>query len=130
MPPATREASFGPREAVPLDGLSAEVGNVNEVLKGLFPPMNDEANEHVLEELKRVGAAYARVFTTDDGRAVLEHLADNTVRRPTFQAMPGVPLEQMAILGVQREGCNALFFFMMQMIATGRQQSPPQREGS
>lgn len=130
MPPSVPEASFGEREAMPLDSYLAEVGNVDDVLKGLFPAPNNDDFEELAEKQKRTAACYARLFASDDGRAVLEDLADNSVRRPTFFAQLGLDAMQMAMLGCQREGSNALFFFIMRMIALGRQQMPPQREGS
>lgn len=132
MPPAIpSKASFGPRDAVPLEKMIDQVDGLKPLLESLFGTRQDSPQwAETQEELKRVAAAYARFFMTDDGKTILENLCDVTVRRPSFVAIMGVDPMQAYAQGVQREGANALLFFIMQQIAIGRQQLPPDREGS
>lgn len=129
MPPV-----FSTRDAVPLDGLLGQIANpdVQKMLEGLWPKdeKTDAATTELLEEQRRVSAAYARFFMTEDGRTILENLCDVTVRRPTFVSILGVDPLQAYAHGVQREGANALLWFILTHIAAGRSQQMPDREGS
>ncbi len=130
MPPAVSPASFGPREAQPLDDILGNIGQVDDVLKGLFEAPDNEQYEAMAQELNRVAAAYARFFASADGQVILEHLCDVTVRQPTFISAIGIDPMQAYADGCRREGTNALVYYIMKMIAMGRSQVPPQREGA
>lgn len=71
----------------------------------------------------------ARLFDSDDGRAVLEWLLDATLRRSTFVAQLGLPMDQAYGYGCLREGQNAIVHTILSLIAKGRKdQTPPPRD--
>lgn len=121
-------ASYDDRKAVNLDDLldksSAPGWDFFEKLLGKdqdrfgSPPLDARSQD--------AAAAAARIFATDDGAALLEFLADVSVRRPVF--ILGMP--DPVAYGAMREGQNALFFTLLKLIATGRGEQPPVREGA
>ena len=122
---------FGPREAMPLDQFINEAGSI---IDELFPKTGDSDEFARLvkvqtEEIRRVRAAAARIFDTEDGRLVLEALCDSTLRRPTFITHVNMPADRGYAFGCFREGMNAAVFAILRAIAEGRDEPPPQREG-
>ena len=75
------------------------------------------------EQVAALAAAWA---DTPVGAAILEFLADISVRRPVF--LPGLGQEAVAYVA-HREGQNNLFWQLVQLIAIGRSETPPAREG-
>ena len=117
------EASFGAREAQPLDVLQqlAKTGGWK------FFEADDRLSTAPLEDDAAQLANDARlVFETEQGRRVLEWLADTTVRRPVWSY--GIQ-DAMAYVAM-REGQNAVFFNLLKLLAFGREEKPPQREGT
>jgi len=117
------------RDAMPVDNY---LGSADELVRQLFGAPSEE-QQKALEEQHladlAVAQAAARVFSTDDGRLVLEHLLDVTLRRPTFIAHANLDPMRAYAHGVMREGQNQIVFVLLQAIARGRQQDLPQREG-
>jgi hypothetical protein len=120
--------SYGAREAQPIDQLMDQFGApgwgfFDEILK-----RSQDAREGPKIEPEAVEAARAaaRLFDSDDGRRVLEFLADHSVRRPVFSY--GMP--DPALYAALREGQNGLFFTLLKLIAVGRGENPPVREGA
>jgi len=129
MPPAVPPASFGPREAMPIDGFVSQIGKVDEFLDSLFPGATDDEIKEAAEQLKQMHATAARVFATEDGRELVEWLCDLTLRQPSFIVAPNVdPGVGYALCG-RREGENKIVWMLICAIASGRSQKPPAREG-
>lgn len=131
--PALPQHAFGPRQAMPLDNYLANIGTI---ARGLFPEATEEEKKRA-QELRAaetaVANAAARLYNgvaePGDFRALLEHLCDITVRDVTFVALPGVDPMQAYALGAKREGRAEIVFTIMKLIAAGRQEKPPHREG-
>lgn len=128
--PAVDPARFGARQAQPLDGLMADA---RDVLKGLFdkpaaaelPPFARAA----LEAQQQVQGIAARKLGDADGEALLEHLCDVMLRRPVFVTQLGVDPQQALMFGAFREGQAAAIFYLLALVAEGRSEQPPTREG-
>ena len=73
--------------------------------------------------------ALARFAASADGELALEMLLDVTLRRPSFVALLGLPMEQAYGYGVFREGQNSLMAMILKMIAAGRKEQTPQERG-
>lgn len=128
--PVVPEATLNHRSAQPVENMFGEVGKVADVLKGLFPDLYDAELDTYNEEARRVAAAYARLFSTSDGRTVLEHLCDITVREATFLVSPQLDPMVGYAMGAREEGKKAAVWAIITMIALGREQKPPQRKGT
>lgn len=72
------------------------------------------------ERADRVCATLARFAASPEGTDVLEALLDVTLRRTSFVAQLGLPMEQAYGYGVFREGQNSLMAMILKMIALGR----------
>ncbi len=124
-------ASFGARQAMPAEGFALDARSI---LAGLFDQVNPEDlpadARAALEAQQHIAQAAARLFASDDGRTVLEWLCDVTLRRPVFMTQLGLDPMQAHVHGAFREGQNALVFAIMAAMAEGRQEQPPQREGT
>jgi hypothetical protein len=120
--------TYGARQAQPLDTFQ----QLERILQGidLNGMIAGQAALAMTPDQQQACAIAARFFGTADGLALLEFLADHTVRKPL--ALPPVGTEPMqAYLHVQRrEGQNDMLFFILRLIAMGREQSPEPREGS
>lgn len=71
-----------------------------------------------------VARAAAQVFSTPEGRKVLEHLFDVTVRRPLV--MPELARDPVTLypLACKREGENALVLYLAKLAHAGLGQDP------
>ena len=69
--------------------------------------------------------AWARFAATTDGRAALEAMLDQTLRRGVYSYVPGATMDQTAMHGVFREGQNSLANEIMRMIALGNDMPVP-----
>ncbi len=119
-------ATLGAREAMPLDGFLDQTARLN--LDALMDKLGGTPG--VARELsaarKQVAACAAAMAASDDGRVVLEFLLDATLRRPVF--LPGLGPEAL-VYAAHREGQNAVVWQLLQAIAEGRGETPPNREG-
>lgn len=121
-------ASYGEREAVSLESLMDKASAPGwEFFAELLGAKNDKLGKPPADERSEDAArAAARMFKTPDGKILVEYLADMSVRRPVFTfGMPDAHL-----YGAMREGQNALFFTLLKLIAAGRGEAPPVREGA
>jgi hypothetical protein len=117
---------YGARQAMPIKGFldateAVSLDAITDQLEGT-PAV---ANELALERAS-VAAMAAAWADTPEGAAILEYLADISVRRPVF--LPGLGPEAVSY-AAHREGQNNLFWQLVQLIAIGRKEPPPQREG-
>lgn len=120
--------AYGERQALPLDAfrqqLDQMLAGVN--LDGALALQQPDLTQDQLQAAK----ICARLFNTREGKILLEFIADNSVRRP--QALPPIGTDPVqAYLQVQRRaGQDDMFFFLLKLIATGREEQPPAREGA
>ncbi len=129
--PALAPAHFGPRNAQPLDQI---IPGALDVLQGLFappdpkdmPPLARAAME-AQAEIKRIAS---EKFSDDAGRMLLEAICDATIRRPVMVVVRGLTIEQAALYAAKREGQNDTVYMLLAMIAGGRGEQPPAREGA
>ncbi len=95
--------------------------------EGQNPKENRGSWHEAVEERAAQAALHAAaVMETEAGRALVEYLADISVRRPCFVLGMPDPLAYAAF----REGQNGLFFALLRLIATGRRESAAVREGT
>lgn len=114
--------------AQPTDDLLARAGAFDLFAQASSLPQDRAQFSAELEaQARAVAGAYARLFATDDGKLVLEHLLDVTLRRATWTAALGLTPDQAYGHGVLREGQNSLAFFILSLIARGREEAPPPR---
>lgn len=122
-------ASFGPRQAQPLDALMPDARSI---INGLFQqvdPRDLPLDARIaIERKQRVAAIAARIFMSAEGREVLEALCDATVRRPATLIAPGVTPEFAGLYAAKREGQNDTLYLLLAWIAEGRSEQPPTRE--
>jgi hypothetical protein len=121
-------ASYGARQAQPLDDILDQVGAVSldamlEQLRGGVDRRGSWGEEFT-ERAEGAAKAAAAVAKSRAGRELLEYLADVSVRRPMFVLDRPNGLEFAAF----REGQNALFYTLLALVAAGRQETPPVRE--
>ncbi|HEX9770998.1 MAG TPA: hypothetical protein VGA50_17630 [Kiloniellales bacterium] len=131
MPPVG-PAGFDGRAAMPFETLSrnlAEIGTVEDFLKGLFPEAGGAEADRALEELREIAGTFARLWLSADGKAAFEHLCDVTLRRPAFVVSWEIDPMRTAMMGAQREGMNLVMAHIMRLVAIGLDQAPPEREG-
>lgn len=127
--PAIDPARFGARQAQPLDDFIADAPDM---LQGLFgsprakdlPPFARAA----IEAQQQVRGIAARLFSTPEGEALLEHLCDAVLRRPVFVTQLGIDPQQALMFGAFREGQAAAVFYLLSLIAAGRGEQEPSRE--
>lgn len=121
-PPASLDA----RAAMPAQGFLDQIGKIG--LDDLLARV--EGSPAVTRDLVRAreqaAACAAQVFATDEGKVVLEFLLDATLRRPLF--LPGLGPEGL-VYAAHREGQNSIVWQLVQAIAIGRRETPPNREG-
>lgn len=120
--------SYGSREAQPIDQMLDQFGAPG---WGFFDDLMKRTREardgpQIDAQTQEAARSAARLFDTDDGRRVLEFLADQSVRRPVFSY--GMP--DPALYAALREGQNGLFYVLLKLIAVGRDETPPVREGA
>lgn len=124
-------ASYGPREAEPIENFTTDARSI---LDGLFgkPDPKDLPTlaRAAVENVERVRAIAARKFADDDGQVLLEALCDATLRRPFFITQLGMTIDQTAMLGAFREGSAAATYLLLSWIAEGRKEQPPEREAN
>lgn len=101
-------------------------------ISGLFdeadPRRREMAKMAALEdkaEHERLAGAVARLLDTDDGRIVIEHMLDVTLRRIAFTVQFGVDPMHSAFFGAFREGQNALVAALLKLYAEGKDKAPP-----
>lgn len=131
MTVAVSAASFGPRQAQPLDNY---MNDAKSVLEGLFGPSDKKdlpvLAQAAIEQTRHIRGIAASLFMPgSDGEELLEALCDATLRRPTFITQMGLPSDQVLAMGQFREGMGAAIFLLLAWIADGRSEQPPQREG-
>ncbi|MDD7908673.1 hypothetical protein PUV47_01980 [Pseudovibrio exalbescens] len=80
------------------------------------------------ERRARYLAALAAVFSTEDGRLVLEELLNGTLRRTTFQTQFGVDPLQAYAHGAFREGQNAVVATILKDLAEVGRDHTPEKE--
>jgi hypothetical protein len=119
--------SYGARQAQPLDTMLEQAAGG----WSFFDPQDAKEkrgtwHEAIEERAAQAALDAAAVMETKAGRALVEYLADISVRRPTFVLGMPDPLTYAAF----REGQNGLFFALLRLIATGRQESAAVREGT
>lgn len=123
--------SFGPREAQPIDNMISQLMASGWEFFGdkLSGPDVDTSRawsrQLEADAIQRASDA-AAIFGTVEGRRVLEWLCDVTVRRPMWIMNVSEPLTYAAM----REGQNAIVYILLRLIAEGRKEQPPQRQGS
>lgn len=121
-----QSASLDARAAMPAGSFLDRIGQIG--LDDLMARV--EGSPAVARELaqarSQIAACAAHVFATDEGRVVLEFLFDATLRRPVF--LPGLGPEGL-VYAAHREGQNAIVWQIVQAIAEGRAEIPPNREG-
>lgn len=123
------DASFGPREAQPVANMmeqaQAEGWDFFNAKLGADVNRTRASTESAEGDIAQLAHDARLLFETEQGRRVLEWLADISVRRPIwFMGAPDA-LQYVAM----REGQNGLFFTLLKLIAAGREEKPPQREG-
>jgi hypothetical protein len=122
--------TMGAREIQPAESILESEG-----WKGITEaPRNDLAREigkafaEIDAEKRRDAArAAAIIFETPSLRPFLELVSDFTLRRPTF--LPGFGPEALPY-AAGREGCNITTWLMWCLVAEGRSETPPHREGT
>jgi hypothetical protein len=132
MTVAVNTARFGARDAQPLDDL---MGGAGDILKGLFDkPATKELPafaQAAIEDQKLMRSAAARIFAPgSEGEQLLDYLCDAMIRRPVFVTQLGVDPMQALSYGAFREGQAAAIFYLLALVAEGRSEQPPQREGN
>jgi hypothetical protein len=119
-------ARYGMRETMPLESFLDRTAKID--LDDLAEQL--EGTPAVAKELSRSReqvAALAAKLMDSEYRPVVEWLIDISLRRPTF--MPGLGHEGQ-LYAAYREGGNAVVWQLIQAIAQGREEMPPQREGA
>lgn len=117
---------YGARQAMPLQGFLEQTEGVDlDAILGRLEGTPAVTNELALER-ERVASLAAAWADTPSGQAILDYLADVSVRRPVF--LPGLGPEALSY-AAHREGQNNLFWQLVQLIALGREEDPPAREG-
>lgn len=129
--PIINPASFGPRQAQPLEQLMGDAKSAVEDLFGKTDPKDMPAFARAaIENTERIRGIAARLFAPGtEGEQLLEALCDATLRRPVFITQLGVDPMQALMYGAFREGQGAAIFLLLAWIAEGRSEQPPQREG-
>lgn len=77
----------------------------------------EEINEQMAEEQRQIAKSYARVFSSENGKEVLEDLLSRTLRESVY--MP--ERENPEVLGHIREGQNTLVRYIVQRINQGQE---------
>lgn len=126
-------ASFGAREAQPIDAMMDKLmaqgwDFFGDKLTETLDTSSRRAwsSEFEAEAKRRAGDA-AALFATREGREILEWLCDITVRRPIWVMNLG---SEALTYAAMREGQNAIIYTLMKLIAEGRKEQPPEREGT
>lgn len=123
-------ASFGARQAQPLDGLSADARGVLEGLFGKPDPADIPAlAQAAIDAQARIRGIAARLFGSAEGEELLEFLCDHAMRRPFLIVQPNVSAEFATLYAAKREGQAEMIYFLLALIAEGRSEQAPSREG-
>lgn len=93
-------------------------------------PPSAAAQKAASERGQRVAAIAGVLWASvPEFRELVEFLLDQSLRRPTFVAQLGLPMDQAYGYGVFREGQNALAMMLLKLIAEGRKiEAPKGRE--
>ncbi len=123
--------TFGPREAQPIDNMLAQMAAngwdfFGDKLAGPDVTAERAWSQQLESEAVQRASDAAAIFGTVEGKRVLEWLCDVTVRRPIWIMNVSDPLPYAAM----REGQNAIVYILLRLIAEGRKEQPPQRQGS
>lgn len=122
--------SYGAREAQPLDRMLDFAGDNGWAFFQPQDPKEKRGTWQEAEEERAAAAARAAaaVMATPEGRALLEFLADISVRRPMFffEMEPA----RAAAYAALREGQNGLFYTILALVAAGREEQPTVRKGT
>ena len=117
------------RRALPLDAMRARLDqmlghiDLDALLSGQSPQAPDP--------LQRAAAHQAaQLFAGPEGQDLLEYLADATVRRPTVLPPLSCDPERAYAQMQRRAGQDDVFWFLLRLIAMGREQEPINREGA
>lgn len=91
-----------------------------------FDQLDDETKRRAelekaraMEENAAICHAWAEFYRDEGGRKALETLFDSTLRRTTWYASLGLPVDQMVAYGAFREGQNAFAYAIARCIAKG-----------
>lgn len=103
------------------DVLNGNLGEMDQNIQDLFgddliPDQVKEQNEKLAQENKEIARAYARVFSSEQGKKVLEDLLDRTLRESVY--MP--ERDNAEMLGHVREGQNSIVRHISQCIQKGK----------
>ncbi len=123
--------SFGPREAQPIDNMLSQLAAngwdfFGDKLNGPDVTAARAWSQQLENDAIQRASDAAAIFGTVEGWRVLEWLCDITVRRPIWIMNVSEPLSYAAM----REGQNAIVYTLLRLIAEGRKEQPPQRQGS
>ena len=119
--------NYSQRKAAPLDGF---IDQADKILGGISLELKPPDFSAMTADDKRVAQAAAIVAATPAGLTLLEYLADQTLRRPTFFAHQNLDPMRGYALGCQREGQNQLFVTILAMIQRGRAEKTETRPGA
>lgn len=121
--------AYGERQALPLDAFRTQLDQMLAGIDISGAQALQQPDQMTPDQLQAALIA-ADLFSKGKGKILLEFLADNSVRRP--QALPPIGTDPVqAYLQVQRRaGQDDMFFFLLKLIAMGREEQPPAREGA
>ena len=108
-------------------GVLANEPNVEALMKknGLMPDGWDQienfagaeglrkARNEAAEEIQK---AYLRVFSSSDGRKVLDHLLDQTLRCEPYKLDGSPTMEHCTVYGLHRSGQNYIMIHILKMM--------------
>ena len=97
--------------------IEAKISRINLDNMTISPPAPSADDQHL-------AAAALRVFSTPDGKAVLEHLADLSVRALRMPMPLGVDPMQAYAHGQRCEGRCDLFFAVLELLKVAQTPSP------
>lgn len=113
------------------DGFESLIANAHrgwEFFEGIDPKIRQMIEVRQADndqKARRIAATWARFAATADGREALDAMFDMTHRRVTFFVQLGLPMDQIAMWGVFREGQKATAQEIARQIAKGRGDEPP-----
>jgi hypothetical protein len=129
MSDPTQAAPFDPREPNMEALIAGAAANGWSFFDPRQPTAAPGAVDPASEKHKRLATIAAALHAVPEFRELLEFVLDASLRRATFVAQLGLPMDQAYGYGVFREGQNSLAQMILKMIAEGRRQAaPPPRE--
>lgn len=129
--PIVSPARFGPRQAQPVDSF---LGDAKSVLEGLFAKVDPKdlppEARMAVETRERIATIAARKFGDAEGEELLEAICDEALRRPFTLPAHSATGKQRLAYADQREGQAQLAYWILALIAAGRSEQQPQRNGA